>query len=31
MLLPTGLEKQAGLNYEWSMAKDPSAFLPKAT
>ena len=30
MLLPTGLEKQAGLNYEWSMAKDPSAFLPKA-
>jgi len=30
MLLPSGLEKQAGLNYEWSMAKDPSAFLPKA-
>lgn len=30
MLLPAGLEKQAGLNYEWSMAKDPSAFLPKA-
>jgi hypothetical protein len=29
MLLPAGLEKQAGLNYEWSMAKDPSAFLPK--
>lgn len=31
MLLPSGLEKQAALNYEWSMAKDPSAFLPKAT
>ena len=29
MLLPPGLEKQAALNYEWSMAKDPSAFLPK--
>jgi len=31
MLLPAGMEKQASLNYEWSMAKDPSAFLPKAT
>jgi hypothetical protein len=31
MLLPSGLEKQAALNYEWSMAKDPTAFLPKAT
>ena len=31
MLLPSGMEKQAALNYEWSMAKDPSAFLPKAT
>jgi hypothetical protein len=30
MLLPSGMEKQASLNYEWSMAKDPSAFLPKA-
>jgi hypothetical protein len=30
MLLPAGMEKQASLNYEWSMAKDPSAFLPKA-
>lgn len=30
MLLPPGLERQAALNYEWSMAKDPSAFLPKA-
>ena len=30
MLLPSGLEKQAALNYEWSMAKDPSAFLPNA-
>ena len=30
MLLPPGLEKQAALNYEWSMAKDPSAFAPKA-
>ena len=29
MLLPSGLEKQAALNYEWSMAKDPSSFLPK--
>lgn len=28
MLLPPGLERQAALNYEWSMAKDPSAFLP---
>jgi hypothetical protein len=30
MLLPAGMEKQASLNYEWSMAKNPSAFLPKA-
>lgn len=29
MLLPPGLEKQAALNHEWPMAKDPSAFLPK--
>lgn len=29
MLLPPGMEKQAALNYEWSMAKDPSAFAPK--
>lgn len=29
MLLPPGLEKQAALNYEWSLAKDPSAFAPK--
>lgn len=29
MLLAPGLEKQAALNYEWSMAKDPSSFLPK--
>ena len=29
MLLPSGMEKQAALNYEWSMAKDPSAFAPK--
>ena len=28
MLLPSGMEKQAALNYEWSMAKDPSAFAP---
>lgn len=30
MLLPPGLEKQAALNYEWSMAKDPRAFAPHA-
>ena len=30
MLLPSGLEKQAALNYEWSMAKDPRAFAPHA-
>jgi hypothetical protein len=29
MLLPAGLEKQAALNYEWSLAKDPMAFAPK--
>ena len=29
MLLPPGLEKQAPLNYEWSMATDPNSFAPK--
>ena len=29
MLLPAGMDKQAALNYEWSMAKDPNAFAPK--
>jgi len=29
MLLPPGLEKQAQLNYEWSLASDPSSFAPK--
>jgi hypothetical protein len=29
MLLPSGMEKQAALNYEWSLASDPSAFAPK--
>ena len=29
MLLPQGLERQAALNYEWSMAKNPSSFAPK--
>ena len=29
MLLPPGLEKQAALNYEWSLASDPSSFAPK--
>jgi hypothetical protein len=24
------MDKQAALNYEWSMAKDPNAFAPKA-
>ena len=28
MLLPSGMEKQAALNYEWSMAKNPSSFAP---
>ena len=28
MLLSPGMEKQAALNYEWSMAKDPNAFAP---
>lgn len=28
MLLPAGLEKQAALNYEWSLAKNPSSFAP---
>ena len=30
MLLPAGMEKQAALNYEWSAAKDPNAFAPRA-
>ena len=30
MLLPAGMDKQAALHNEWSMAKDPSAFAPKA-
>lgn len=30
MILPPGMDKQAALNYEWSMAKDPNAFAPKA-
>jgi hypothetical protein len=30
MILPAGMDKQAALNYEWSMAKDPNAFAPKA-
>jgi len=29
MLLDPGMEKQAALNYEWSLASDPSAFAPK--
>jgi hypothetical protein len=29
MLLPPGLEKQAALNYEWSLASDPNSFAPK--
>lgn len=29
MILPAGMDKQAALNYEWSMAKDPNAFVPK--
>jgi hypothetical protein len=29
MLLPPGLEKQAQLNYEWSLASDPNSFAPK--
>ena len=28
MLLPAGLEKQAALNSEWSLAKNPSSFAP---
>ena len=28
MLLPSGLERQAALHHEWSMAKDSGAFLP---
>ena len=30
MLLPAGLEKQAALNHEWSLAKNPASFAPKA-
>jgi hypothetical protein len=30
MLLPAGMDKQAALHNEWAMAKDPSAFAPKA-
>jgi hypothetical protein len=29
MLLPAGMDKQAALNYEWSLAKDPNAFAPR--
>ena len=29
MLLDPGMEKQAALNYEWSLATDPSSFAPK--
>jgi hypothetical protein len=29
MLLPSGLEKQAALNYEWSAARDPNYWAPK--
>ena len=29
MLLPPGLERQAALNYEWSLASDPNSFAPK--
>lgn len=28
MLLPPGMERQAALNYEWSMAKNPNSFAP---
>jgi hypothetical protein len=30
MLLPAGMDKQAALNYEWSLAKNPNAFAPRA-
>ena len=30
MLLPAGMDKQAALNHEWSMAKNPNAFAPRA-
>jgi len=30
MLLPGGMENKAALNHEWSMAKDPNAFAPRA-
>lgn len=29
MLLDPGMQKQAALNYEWSLASDPNAFAPK--
>ena len=29
MLLPSGLEKQAALNYDWSAARDPNYWAPK--
>ena len=28
MILPSGMEKAAALNYEWSLAKDPNSFVP---
>jgi len=30
MLLPGGMENKAALNHEWSLAKDPNAFAPRA-
>lgn len=30
MLLGPGMDKQAALNHEWSMVKDPNAFAPRA-
>ena len=29
MLLPQGLEKQAGLNYDWDAARNPNYWAPK--
>jgi hypothetical protein len=29
MLIPPSMEAQAGLNFEWNLAKDPMAFAPK--
>lgn len=29
MLLPSGLEKQAGLNYDWDAARNPNYWAPK--